>query len=41
MQLRQNLKPNYGIDAPRQGLIIVLLVVVGLVIGLVFQRSPN
>src|SRR5580700_4692983 len=34
-------KPNYGIDAPRVGLIIVLLVVAGLVFGLAFRESSS
>jgi ubiquinone/menaquinone biosynthesis C-methylase UbiE len=41
VKLRQNAKPNYGIDAPRQGLTIIILVVAGLGFGLVLHRSSN
>jgi|HubBroStandDraft_1064217.scaffolds.fasta_scaffold00479_7 arsenite methyltransferase len=34
-------KPNYGIDNPRLGLIIVLAVVAGLTFGLGFRRSSS
>jgi len=36
-----NAKPNYGIDAPRLGLVIVFVVGAGLAFGLVFRRSPS
>lgn len=38
---RQKARPNYGIDAPRLGLIIVLVVVAGLAFGLGFRRSSS
>ena len=41
MHLRQDSKPNYGIDAPRLGLVIVLSVVTALVVGLGLHGSSS
>jgi arsenite methyltransferase len=40
-QRPQKAKPNYGIDNPRLGLIIVLVVIAGLAFGLGFRRSSS
>jgi ubiquinone/menaquinone biosynthesis C-methylase UbiE len=41
VSLWQNAKPNYGIDAPREGLITIILVIAGLGLGLGLHRSSS
>ncbi|MGD0222069.1 MAG: class I SAM-dependent methyltransferase [Terriglobia bacterium] len=41
MKPRQNPQPNYGIDAPLQGLIIVGVVVAALAVGLGLRWTPS
>lgn len=41
MKPRQNPRPNYGIDAPLQGLILVGFVVAASAVGLGLRSSPN
>ncbi len=41
MKLRQSARPNYDIDSPRQGLIIVLVVVAALAVGLGLRWYPS